>query len=457
MRDNMGLRQRVVTEIYDEKDNKIVDREIINDKPIKKPESIEDLGYNHKEQIDLLQHIQDTFLFTQSTIMVAETCEKCGSKTQKAGDASSDFHAVYTDHKLMVPRRQCCNKDCGHRSYGTVQSIYGSAMHPDLVEKQAKTGSTKSFMESQISLEGECGKYRPVNNQLTVKRTIAKVGQILNKMHQDETIHEDVKEAKHLIIQADGGYIKSSDKYQGNFEVLVSHVYNPENHIPGTYRESGSRKSGVIEEKIYSASALKDRGKTIRKMTIAAAKKQGMTKNTNITALSDGAKNCWTVLKSLANECNKIEYILDWYHIKQKCTTVRSKLEDPYASELASIQWKIWHGEKEEAISRLSKLYLELINSDGADQLHELFNYLSNNKNYLVNYASRCKSKLPYTSSIIESTIETLVNTRHKKKHKAQWTREGAHNVLQIRTSLANKQWDNEWNEAKRDYYKKAA
>lgn len=60
----MGLRQRIVTEIYDEKDNKIVDREIVNDKPIKKPESIEDLGYNHKEQIDLLQHIQDTFLFT---------------------------------------------------------------------------------------------------------------------------------------------------------------------------------------------------------------------------------------------------------------------------------------------------------------------------------------------------------------------------------------------------------
>lgn len=54
MRVFIGLRQRIVTETYDEKDNKIVDREIINDKPIKKPESIGDLGYNHKEQIDLL-------------------------------------------------------------------------------------------------------------------------------------------------------------------------------------------------------------------------------------------------------------------------------------------------------------------------------------------------------------------------------------------------------------------
>ena len=111
MRECRGLRQRIVTEIYDEKDNKIIDREIINDKPIKKPENIEDLGYNHKKQIDLLQHIQDTFLFIQATIIVAETCEKCGSKTQKAWATPSDFHAVYTDHKLMIQRKQCCNKD----------------------------------------------------------------------------------------------------------------------------------------------------------------------------------------------------------------------------------------------------------------------------------------------------------------------------------------------------------
>ncbi|MGB4192331.1 MAG: hypothetical protein WBJ81_07330, partial [Rickettsiales bacterium] len=93
----MGLRQRIVTEIYDEKNNKIVNREIINDKPVKKPEIIDDLGYNHKEQIDILQNIQDIFLGTQSTTLVSETCEKCGSKTQKAGAASADFHAVYTD------------------------------------------------------------------------------------------------------------------------------------------------------------------------------------------------------------------------------------------------------------------------------------------------------------------------------------------------------------------------
>ena len=60
---------------------------------------------------------------------------------------------------------------------------------------------------------------------------------------------------------------------------------------------------------------------------------------------------------------------------------------------------------------------------------------------------------LPYTSSIIESTIETLVNTRHKKKHKAQWSREGAHNILQIGSSRDSKKWDQEWVQAKQKFY----
>ena len=40
----MVLRQRIVSEIYDEKDNKIVDRKIIEDKEIKSPQKIDDIG-----------------------------------------------------------------------------------------------------------------------------------------------------------------------------------------------------------------------------------------------------------------------------------------------------------------------------------------------------------------------------------------------------------------------------
>ena len=59
----MVLRQRIISEIYDESNDKVVNREIIQDKAIKRPEVIEDLGYNHKEQIDILREVQNDFFF----------------------------------------------------------------------------------------------------------------------------------------------------------------------------------------------------------------------------------------------------------------------------------------------------------------------------------------------------------------------------------------------------------
>jgi len=279
------------------------------------------------------------------------------------------------------------------------------------------------------------------------------VGSILSELHQEVSDKDIAAPVGSLMVQVDGGYIKSLGKNSNGFETLVSSIYKPENHICGGISKNGIKKSGKIIDKIYSASAVKDRGKTIKAMTIAAAKKHGMSKNTKITGLSDGASNCWNTIKSLENHCDSIEYILDWYHIKVKFDRLINQLDDPYSGDIESIKWKIWHGKSKEAIERMSKLYMTLLNGEYADKLHDLLKYLSSNIEYLVNYELRKASKLPYTSSIIESTIETLVNTRHKKKHKALWSREGAHNVLQIRASIASNKWKNEWNDAKEKFY----
>ena len=53
----------------------------------------------------------------------------------------------------------------------------------------------------------------------------------------------------------------------------------------------------------------------------------------------------------------------------------------------------------------------------------------------------RKEAKLPYTSSIAETTVESQINTRFKRKQKMQWTRENAHNVLQIRSVIYSNEW----------------
>lgn len=450
----MGLRQRIVSEIYDEQNNKIVDRQIIQDKKINNPKTIDELGYNHKEQIDVLQSIQDIFLFKQSEIMSPSECPKCKSRVIKGGHTPSDFHAIYTDHRLQMPRVECRNKDCSKRKITTsVFSLFGSNSHPDLIKKHAELASEQSFKKAEEALIRENGRYRTINNKVTIQKTTEKIGKILDDIHQEIPDINTQSSAKDLIVQVDGGYIKSCNTSTRAFEALVSNVYKSEDHLAGGISKNGTRKSGSITNKIYSASTVKDRGKTIKAMTLSAAVKQGMTKETKITGLSDGANNCWSTIKSLKKHCSSVECILDWYHIKIKFDSLINKLEAPYSIDVESIKWNVWHGKSKDAIDALGKLYTKLLTNDCADKINDLLKYLSNNVDHLINYQLRKANNLPYTSSVIESTIETLVNTRHKKKHKAQWSREGAHNILQIRASRASNKWSNEWIQVKEKFY----
>lgn len=228
--------------------------------------------------------------------------------------------------------------------------------------------------------------------------------------------------------------------------MLLTKIYKPENN-----------KAGEITKKSYAASSYKDHHKTIKAMTLMTAKKEGLTKDTNITALADGAKNCWNVLKSLKKHSNNITYILDWYHISNKFGKFIRQSSSKYAEEFESVKWKLWHGKSDEAINKLSQLYTTLITTEYADKTHDLLKYIANNKEYLINYAQRHKDRLVFTSSAIESGVEHVINIRFKKKHKAQWNRESAHKLAQIRTSIASNDWNIEWNIVKEKLYKNVA
>ena len=81
-------------------------------------------------------------------------------------------------------------------------------------------------------------------------------------------------------------------------------------------------------------------------------------------------------------------------------------------------------------------------------KLSGLYDYLSRNQAYLVNYEARAQANQTYTSHVAESHIESIINARHRKSGKMQWTREGAHQVLQIRGLIASNEWDNRWQRA---------
>jgi len=62
-----------------------------------------------------------------------------------------------------------------------------------------------------------------------------------------------------------------------------------------------------------------------------------------------------------------------------------------------------------------------------------------------VHYEERAKEHKTYTSQVAESHIESIINARHNKSGKMQWTQAGAHKVLQIRGVIASNEWEDRW------------
>ena len=53
--------------------------------------------------------------------------------------------------------------------------------------------------------------------------------------------------------------------------------------------------------------------------------------------------------------------------------------------------------------------------------------------------------------------MNTIINDRQKGKQKMLWSRDGAHNVLQIRAAVRSESWKDDWNNIEGMLYKLAA
>jgi len=60
--------------------------------------------------------------------------------------------------------------------------------------------------------------------------------------------------------------------------------------------------------------------------------------------------------------------------------------------------------------------------------------YINNNSGSLINYGERYRSGERISSAMAESTVNALVSKRFAKRQQMQWTKRGAHLLLQTRT-----------------------
>ena len=70
--------------------------------------------------------------------------------------------------------------------------------------------------------------------------------------------------------------------------------------------------------------------------------------------------------------------------------------------------------------------------------LKDFITYITNNEHYITNYGERQRNGEIYTSTFAESTINEVVARRFCKKQQMQWSKRGAHLMLQARTKVLN-------------------
>jgi hypothetical protein len=435
---------RVVVEKVSVSSQEVVKRDTLKIYDVKAPASILELGLRHEEQISLLGKVQNSILAEQSKLIDPghDVCPKCGEKLSKLGFTKSNFHAVFSDHKVGIQKHQCRNPECHWQSAPTTTSVFGTSIHPDLAKLQCEQGALYSYREAQANLEKLTVHRRQVNNHNQIRQITDDVGEVLAEENLKPPTKEDcAPPAQEVIVQVDGGHIPTKDKDKRSFEALSAVIYRPENirTIDQHHRE--------IESKSCVLSAKDDDLATMKTYLLNATRKQGLVQDTEVIALADGANNCWSVILSLEPHCKQLTCILDWFHIGKKFQNVRSAVDEAYTDTLERVKWTLWHGKSDEALSKLKILTTNVTDAKKRSKLEDLYDYLNRNQAYLVNYQERDEQNQTYTSQVAESHIESVINARHKKSGKMQWTREGAHKVLQIRGMIASKEWGNRWQE----------
>jgi hypothetical protein len=353
-----------------------------------------------------------------------------------------------TDHEVKMQCRLC---SCGWKAESTVDGLYGSSSHPDLIEKQVIQGVENSYRQASLQLNAESKSIRSINNDDRIRRNVEKISNIIQEHHLKETeICQPVK--KQLVAVIDGGHLKSQAEFGHGFEAMISTVFCPEHiaQIDDHHRE--------ITQKTSVASALDDKQKTIKQLLRSAVAREGGDSNeTEIICLTDGANNCWSIANSLKTHCKTLINILDWFHVTKRFTIINNHIDETTKEKLEKLKWFLWHGKPDDALERLKDIISAITDEKLLSELQELNDYIQRNKKYLVNYQERSASNLPFTSTYAESSVNAVINTRQKNDKRMQWTREGAHHVLQIRTSLFSSTWKNDWKLVQQNIYKQAA
>jgi hypothetical protein len=401
---------------------------------------LEVIGLSFDEAKAALVGIQGGVVTAQAASFLARhrSCDLCGSPLLSKGPGRTRFRTAFGTIALPSPRFHRCRCQPGAaKTFSPLNLLLTERIAPELLYLETRWSSLVSYGMTAELLKDVL----PIGSTAdasTIRRHLHKVatrheaglsGEQPGGLDEGRVNGQPLPQAA-VIVGIDGGYIRNWHDKKHNFEVVVgkSMAADRDDRYFGLVRSQDEQPGQRFREVLRS---------------------QDLPVTQPITMLTDGGDSVAGLVGELSPGA---VHIVDWFHIAMRLTGL-----DQYVKGLAHhnpvealalqhrlerIKWRLWHGDGDEALTRAQVLAADVaaLNSTYPrlkrliKAVAGLATYIANNAAAIVNYSERWHKGERISTAFVESTVNLVISRRFAKKQQMQWSKKGAHLLLQTRT-----------------------
>lgn len=411
--------------------------------------SLASVGLTLAESKELLQRIQQKMIGQQITTHL-QLHQPVGLR--KKGRYPLQLKTLFGNVTVDSPRYYLPATEAGPKTFSPLQHLFPQHVTPELLYLETKWASLIPYQKTADLLHDVL----PLGAKLsgtTIQQHLHAVVEAQEQLLPQEVapfhgVCQLEREAlpcpaRPLVVGLDGGYVRHWHK-KGCFEVIAG------KSIPA---EGGAKCFGFVQEVDAKP----------RRRVFEVLRAQGLQANQSVEFFTDGA----AVLRSLTSYLSaESTHILDWFHLTMRLTVLQQYAlgfaqvdaagGKAFQDRLHSIKWHLWHGNAERALDKILDLDdLLAVHQDDTLMarkysklkpltrlIADFHTYVEQNSGFIVDYSERQRYGERVSTGFVESAVNQVLAKRMVKRQQMQWTRKGAHLLVQARTKVLNEEWE---------------
>jgi hypothetical protein len=433
----MPLRFKLQLVVMADENQECVDDVVVLDK---RCERLEHIGLSLAEAKTLLLELQRQVVSRQiaAFLTTRAACPSCGRPRGIKDHKTVVFRTLFGRLKLASPRlRRCPCQHDGQLSASPLVELLPEHTAPELLYLESKWSSLVSYGLTVNVLRD----FLPIDARLnvaSVRRHTLRVAQRceIDLRTQDQANARPSRSGQDVpgVVGIDGGYLRHWEHKQTHFVTIVG-------------------KSVPIGGEARCFGFVQSQDSWPRRRVTAILRAQGLRSGPRLAFLSDGEDSIRSLQWHLGP---RAQHVLDWFHLAMRLQRLRQFLVgltqlDPVVgaqmqAALERTKWSLWHGKPQQAFDRFREVEWRMWQfaprytkfSALARAVKEFQRYIDQNARIIPDYGARWRAGQVISTAFIESLVNSLLAKRFAKKQSMQWTPEGAHLLLQIRTRTLN-------------------